>query len=165
MYSRPFASQSRLPAPRSMKGGVPPTARNARTGELTTPGMIFCERSNRRSFFEVMDAEQTREFPRAALDVMRVEQRADDGDGIRSRLDHGAGVFAGNSSSRTHVTIQARLCLPVERNRRSGCPRLRGRRKRAPEGDIVCAGVARVHREIEPIVAGRSQQAAPAQAL
>src|SRR4029077_9835772 len=117
MYSRPFASQSRLPAPRSMKGGVPPTARNARTGELTPPGMTFCERSNRRSFFEVMDAEQAREFPRAALDVMRVEQGADDGDGIRPRLDHGAGVFAGNSSYCNHATIQARLGFAVERKR------------------------------------------------
>src|SRR5882724_9658990 len=93
MYSRPSASQIRLPAPRSMKGGVPPTARKARTGEFTPPGMIFCERSKRSSFFEAMDAEQTREFPCTALDVARVEQGADDRDGIRPRLDHGVGVF------------------------------------------------------------------------
>src|SRR5512144_1060416 len=30
-----------------MKRGVPPTARNARTGELTPPGMTFWARSNR----------------------------------------------------------------------------------------------------------------------
>src|SRR2546428_537214 len=40
----------RLPLPRTMKGGVPPTARNARTGELTPPGMVFCARANNDSF-------------------------------------------------------------------------------------------------------------------
>ena len=33
MYSRPSASQTRAPRPRSTKRGCPPTARNARTGE------------------------------------------------------------------------------------------------------------------------------------
>src|SRR5882672_2222312 len=163
MYSRPSASQMRLPSPRSMNGGVPPTARNARTGELTPPGMILCERSNRSSFFEVMDGEQSREFPRAALDVGRIEQGAYDGDGIGPRVDHGARVFARYSSDRNHRTIQARLCVAVERKRCPGRPRFRGRWERAAEGDIVCAGVARTHREIEPVVAGRPHQAALAQ--
>src|SRR5580765_4826942 len=33
------------PAARAMKRGVPPTARNARTGEFTPPGMTFWARS------------------------------------------------------------------------------------------------------------------------
>ena len=35
--------------PRSMKIGVPPTPLNARTGELTPPGMDFCARWNNSS--------------------------------------------------------------------------------------------------------------------
>src|SRR5262245_16480344 len=37
------------PSARAMKRGVPPTARKARTGELTPPGMTRCARSNRLS--------------------------------------------------------------------------------------------------------------------
>src|SRR5688572_5028548 len=33
------------PSARAMKRGVPPTARNARTGEFTPPGMTFWARS------------------------------------------------------------------------------------------------------------------------
>src|SRR3569832_1244486 len=39
MYSLPSASQRCEPDPRTMKGGSPSTARKARTGELTPPGM------------------------------------------------------------------------------------------------------------------------------
>src|SRR5580692_7505437 len=39
----------RDPSPRAMKGGVPPTLRNARTGELTPPGISFWARANRSS--------------------------------------------------------------------------------------------------------------------
>ncbi len=38
-YSRPSASTTYGPWPRTMNLGVPPTARKARTGELTPPGM------------------------------------------------------------------------------------------------------------------------------
>src|SRR5260370_26718425 len=44
MYWRLSASKMREPWPCSMNGGVPPTARNARTGEFTPPGMISCAR-------------------------------------------------------------------------------------------------------------------------
>src|SRR4051812_13757480 len=37
----------REPSPRTMKRGVPPTARNARTGELTPPGITRWARANR----------------------------------------------------------------------------------------------------------------------
>src|SRR4051812_39696356 len=38
MYSLPSTSQIRAPSPRAATTGSPPTARNARTGELTPPG-------------------------------------------------------------------------------------------------------------------------------
>src|SRR5262252_1789937 len=84
MYSRPSASQIRLPKPRSMKGGVPPTARNARTGELTPPGMTLRERSNSRSLFEVT-GEHPGKLPGALLDIRRIEQGADHRERIDSR--------------------------------------------------------------------------------
>src|SRR5262245_22926969 len=42
MYSLPSASQIWEPLPRSMNKGLPPPARNARTGEFTPPGMTCC---------------------------------------------------------------------------------------------------------------------------
>ena len=42
---RPSASVTRAPEPRAMKSGVPPTARKARTGELTPPGIARQARS------------------------------------------------------------------------------------------------------------------------
>src|SRR4029077_8989681 len=43
-YSLPSASQMWAPRPRTTNGGSPPTARNARTGEFTPPGIIFSAR-------------------------------------------------------------------------------------------------------------------------
>src|SRR5918996_232248 len=48
MYARPSTSQSRAPSPRAMKGGAPPTARNARTGLLTPPGITRAAASSNR---------------------------------------------------------------------------------------------------------------------
>ncbi len=45
-YSRPSASVRYGPLPDTMKRGVPPTARKARTGELTPPGVTAKARSN-----------------------------------------------------------------------------------------------------------------------
>src|ERR1700748_3008102 len=44
------------PSPRAMKRGVPPTARNARTGEFTPPGMTFWARSNSCSLVDTARA-------------------------------------------------------------------------------------------------------------
>src|SRR5215471_6820791 len=44
MYELPSASHMRAPSPRTMNGGSPPTARNARTGEFTPPGMAASAR-------------------------------------------------------------------------------------------------------------------------
>src|SRR5918996_3322178 len=49
MYARPSTSQRRAPSPRAMKGGAPPTARNARTGLLTPPGITRPAASSKRS--------------------------------------------------------------------------------------------------------------------
>src|SRR5881394_3639401 len=115
MYSRPSASQMRLPSPRSMKRGVPPTARNARTGEFTPPGMTLRERSNRRSFFDVMDGKHPREFPGTAFDVGRIEQGADHGNRVGPRFDHSMRVLARYSADRHHRAIQTRLGIAEER--------------------------------------------------
>jgi hypothetical protein len=48
-YRRPSASVSQGPRPSTMNRGVPPTARNARTGELTPPGVTRSARSSRSS--------------------------------------------------------------------------------------------------------------------
>src|SRR4029079_7951937 len=45
MYRWPSASHRYAPCARTMKRGVPPTARNARTGELTPPGITRCARA------------------------------------------------------------------------------------------------------------------------
>src|SRR4051812_34466838 len=49
MYSLPSSSYRRDPLPRRMNRGVPPTLRNARTGEFTPPGMRNFARSNSSS--------------------------------------------------------------------------------------------------------------------
>src|SRR5215211_8197375 len=45
MYRRPSVSTRYAPSPRATKNGSPPTAPNARTGELTPPGMRASARS------------------------------------------------------------------------------------------------------------------------
>ena len=47
---RPSTSHTYGPSARATKYGVPPTDRNARTGELTPPGMTRWDRSNSSSF-------------------------------------------------------------------------------------------------------------------
>src|SRR5262245_17806716 len=47
MYSRPSSATTRAPHALAMKRGSPPTARKARTGLLTPPGMTARARSKR----------------------------------------------------------------------------------------------------------------------
>src|SRR5437660_4569862 len=54
MYSLPSASQMCAPSPRWMKSGCPPTARNARTGELTPPGITASARLNSCSDLDIV---------------------------------------------------------------------------------------------------------------
>src|SRR5215831_13378994 len=109
MYARPSASQMRLPSPRSMKRGAPPTARKARTGEFTPPGMVLRERSNSSSFFDAMGSKHVRELPRALLDVLGVEQRADHGDRIDARIDQDPRVAARDPADRHDGAAESRL--------------------------------------------------------
>src|SRR5438093_13131474 len=51
MYSLPSTSHTRAPLAFWTKNGCPPTARNARTGELTPPGMYFRASANNASDF------------------------------------------------------------------------------------------------------------------
>src|SRR6185312_3788639 len=53
MYSFSSASQSLGPRARTINGGSPPTARKARTGELTPPGKSFSARSCRSRDFRM----------------------------------------------------------------------------------------------------------------
>src|ERR1700752_2893232 len=48
MYSFSSASQICDPLPRTINGGSPPTARKARTGEFTPPGIMLSARCCRR---------------------------------------------------------------------------------------------------------------------
>src|ERR671923_2021423 len=48
-YTRPSTSHRRAPSPRAMNGGAPPTARNARTGLFTPPGITRLAALSRRS--------------------------------------------------------------------------------------------------------------------
>src|SRR5579863_4634896 len=47
MKRLPSASKSQAPSPRTIKTGVRPTAFQARTGELTAPGIFFAARAKR----------------------------------------------------------------------------------------------------------------------
>src|ERR1700688_1655560 len=70
MYSRPSASQRREPAARSTINGVPPTARNARTGLFTPPTRIFFARSKSSAEREcVLEAVLALDFPDFSLGI------------------------------------------------------------------------------------------------
>src|SRR5687767_12519819 len=58
-----------------MKRGVPPTARNARTGELTPPGMTRCARSNNEALLVVTDSSVDAALRRLALAIGRFRCR------------------------------------------------------------------------------------------
>src|ERR1700722_2220223 len=51
MYSLPSTSRARQPLADSKNTGVPPTPLNARTVELTPPGITRCARSNASKLF------------------------------------------------------------------------------------------------------------------
>src|SRR5215831_11744262 len=165
MYSRASASQMRLPSPRSMKGGTPPTARKARTGEFTPPGMILRERSNNRSFFEVMCSEHRCKLSRAMLDVFGIEQSADHCDRIDACVDQGLGVVTRDPADRHDGAVETRLGLAKQRERRADRVGLGRGSKRAAERDIVCAGVTSGHGESELVVAGGAQDLGRSEAL
>src|SRR5690606_33736655 len=76
MYSRPSTSYSRHPSPRLTKEGFPPTARNARTGEFTPPGMISQAREN-HSAEVVMGSMRRRGTERSRTEVAELQLQAE----------------------------------------------------------------------------------------
>src|SRR5437016_13751077 len=84
MYSFPSTSQILAPAARATKKGSPPTFRNARTGELTPPGIFFLAAANNWDEREVMDRRK-----RPTLNVQRPT--------FNSELEAGAGIEPANS--------------------------------------------------------------------
>src|SRR6266852_3740898 len=96
MYSRPSSSIKRAPRPSRKNTGVPPTARNARTGEFTPPGMSLCERSKSarlRSYMLVSGcgrSEQASERLRGRAHLGGAEERGDHRHHVRARGDRAA---------------------------------------------------------------------------
>src|SRR5258706_12314124 len=138
MYSRPSSSVRRAPRPSRKNTGVPPTARNARTGEFTPPGMSLCERSKSARLLSYMlvsgcaSVEEARERSPGPTHVGDVEQRRDDRHHVRARGDRARRVLERDAADR--------------RDRQAGAFRRRGE---ALEGSAARAGLG-----------GRSEDAA-----
>src|SRR6058998_913843 len=71
MYSFPSTSQTRAPSERATKNGAPPTLRNARTGELTPPGMRSCARVKSSDDREFKKKRSTFNVQRSTFNVQR----------------------------------------------------------------------------------------------
>src|SRR6266567_224163 len=87
MYFLPSASQMCAPSPRCMKSGCPPTARNARTGELTPPGMTASARLNSSSDFDIVKSGGLQELGQLHCVIGNQNIRActfDSGDGFHN---------------------------------------------------------------------------------
>src|SRR5260370_8572266 len=105
----------RAPSAFRMKSGVPPTARKARTGELTPPGINFCARANSSSdWVMVVRAPEASAPARVVLGVVG--------------QDH---VGSGPADRRADLLHDALLVDPAP-----GRPRLH---HRAPAGPVVAA--------------------------
>src|SRR5258708_37240596 len=108
MYSRPSSSTRCAPCPSRKKTGVPPTARNARTGELTPPGISCCERSKRARLRSCITAfsrcgfVEARERARGALDVGRLEERRDHGEQVGAGLHHARSIVDRDAADRRY---------------------------------------------------------------
>src|SRR5690348_8903454 len=105
MYWRPSSSVTRAPRPSRMKGGVPPTARKARTGEFTPPGMSLAERSKSSSLRLAMGAplrrgEGLRQGARRRGHVAGFEERGDHGRHGRTGARDFADVGFGDAADR-----------------------------------------------------------------
>src|SRR5438093_10887917 len=76
MYSLPSTSQIFAPSPRATKNGAPPTLRNARTGELTPPGMRSCARVKSSDDREFKKKRSTFNVQRSTFNVQRSNRRS-----------------------------------------------------------------------------------------
>src|SRR5882672_496583 len=92
MYSRPSSSTRRAPRPSRKNTGVPPTARKARTGEFTPPGMSSRERSKSarlRSYMGCRILEKVGEGARRGAHIGCLEYRRDHGEHVGPGIDGG----------------------------------------------------------------------------
>src|ERR1700733_558826 len=89
MYSRPSTSKTCAPSALSTKMGWPPTARKARTGELTPPGMYRSASANSCSDFVVMEKLNKNSNFQVAL---RYGKTASDAKGLAGHLQARRGL-------------------------------------------------------------------------
>src|SRR5512137_833909 len=97
MYRLPSTSTSQAPLPSEKKIGVPPTARNARTGEFTPPGMTRWEASNNcwlRSYMGLgRMVERLGKCPGRRADIRGIEKRGDHRNHVRACVYGLAGIL------------------------------------------------------------------------
>src|SRR5258708_39032018 len=159
MYSRPSSSIKRAPRPSRKNTGVPPTARNARTGEFTPPGMSLCERSKSARLLSYMlvsgcgSVEQARERLRGRAYVGGIEQRGDHRHHVRAGGDRARRVLERDAADRRDR--QAGIFRRRGETLEGGAARagLGGRSEDAADGDIVGARRRGLAREARAVVA------------
>src|SRR5581483_6351549 len=158
-----------------MKRGVPPTARNARTGEFTPPGMLRWARWNSESE-RVIDAwtgtgsgivavwaaasgEMRRIGRGCRTHVARAEHPFDRRDAVRSRVDQLGHAVGRDAADRANRQRHARTHGSQEIQRRFGRVRLGAGWIEAADRDVRRAGLERCQRTIERIRAGDADDA------
>src|SRR5450759_586550 len=128
------------PLPSRKKIGVPPTPRNARTGEFTPPGMSRWESSNSFWLRSSMMKKSSESFGAgAALDlVIAVKKCTDHGNGIRATGNKCTRIGGSNTADGHGIeAVLARRGKQIDAG--SGRFRLGGGGEATPEGDIICA--------------------------
>src|SRR2546426_7299398 len=147
MYWLPSASQRWEPCPRTMNGGSPPTARKARTGEFTPPGIICSARS-----YNLRDCSSLRAMvpPRPPINIAAGNSGA--AGGVTCRCDTGPGPSPKPRDSPKIYNLATilkhtagTLSLVTYPPNREGPGQLRGLRavhsfwqpRRTPQGQVV----------------------------
>src|SRR5690606_12610583 len=183
----PSASHIYGPAARSMKRGVPPTERKARTGELTPPGMTRAARSKRASLRDMFlpykgvskgasssITQGLDETLGLGRQVRVRKQRADHGNGVGACLSSLGCVLrrdAANGNQRDAVAgtrgllVQPAANLRHAAQRRVDGFRLGGRDKEGAERDVVGARRQRLLDVGELVVARGAKQEVCARGL
>src|SRR5690242_12979946 len=113
MYSLPSTSQTRAPLARLTKNGCPPTARNARTGEFTPPGMYFSASSKSSLDFEcISDLTVSLGYRNATSNAKRLARDLQSGRGLAP--------FVFVQIDQTHDTLHGRFVKSTRDDFRSG---------------------------------------------
>src|SRR5260221_2615272 len=166
MYSRPSSSTRREPRASRKKTGVPPTARNARTGEFTPPGISSHDRSNSSRLGSYIGGsitgwiEESRDRVRRGTHVRGAKDRPDYGHQVGARIDRFERVIRGDAADGDNR--QARDFLRFAEQRK-GCrdrARLGRRGKHASDRDIVGARIRGETRAARFVVAGHADDEA-----